>query len=103
MTPEQIKAVLLKFNEDFWHKQDIDASYQIVDDAIAFHRPPFPPTYGKAALREGDEGMLKAFSDIQSTIHEIIVEGDTAAGCWTWEATHTGISPSLGIPPAASA
>ena len=33
------------------------------------------------------------------TIHEIIVEGDTAVMHYTWQAVHTGVSPSLGIPP----
>jgi len=28
----------------------------------------------------------------------MIVDGDTAALRWTWEGTHTGALPSLGIP-----
>ncbi|HSV85486.1 MAG TPA: ester cyclase [Levilinea sp.] len=53
----------------------------------------------KQANREGDEGMLAAFTEPQSTIHKLLVEGDTAAIRGTWKATHSGVSPSLGIPP----
>jgi steroid delta-isomerase-like uncharacterized protein len=53
---------------------------------------------GKEANKQADAGTLAAFSDTRSTIDEMIVEGDTAVLRWTWEATHTGTSPSLPIP-----
>ena len=45
-----------------------------------------------------DESSLSAFSDIQSTVHEIVVEGDTVVAHWTWQAVHTGTLQSMGIP-----
>ncbi|MFO7623724.1 MAG: ester cyclase [Anaerolineales bacterium] len=99
MKPAEIKAILLKMNDDFWHKQDLDETYKIYADGFVFHRPPFPSVEGKQANRASDAGMLGAFSEIHSTCEEIIVEGDVAAIRWSWQAVHTGTSPSLGIPP----
>ena len=48
---------------------------------------------------QADAGTLAAFSDTQSNLDEIIVDGDTALIRWTWTANHTGASPSLEIPP----
>ncbi|HLE13256.1 MAG TPA: ester cyclase [Anaerolineales bacterium] len=99
MTPEEIKSTLLKGIDDFWHKRDVDEYYRIVDEGFVFHRPPFPSVEGKQANRQADEASLTAFSDIRCTVDEIIVEGETAAAHWTWQARHTGLTPALGIPP----
>jgi len=98
MTAEEMKAALVKMNDDAWHKKDLDAAYEIYSDDVVFQRIPFPPVVGKAANMQADAGTLAAFSDVRSTIDEMIVEGDTAVLRWTWEGVHTGTSPSLGIP-----
>jgi steroid delta-isomerase-like uncharacterized protein len=98
MIPEEMKAALVKMNDDAWHKRDLDAAYEIYSDEVVFHRLPFPPEVGKEANMQADAGMLAAFSDVHSNIDEIIVDGDTAVIRWTWAANHTGTSPSLGIP-----
>jgi steroid delta-isomerase-like uncharacterized protein len=99
MTPEEMKAAIRKMNDDTWHKRDLDAAYRIYADEIVFQRVPFPPVAGKAANRASDAATLAAFSETQSTIHELVVEGDTAVAHWTWQAVHSGTSPALGIPP----
>lgn len=98
MTPQDIKTVLTKIQDDTC-KGDLDAIYQYIADDYVFHRTPLPDAAGKEANRKGDEAMLTAFTNNRMTIHEIIVEGDTAAMHYTWQAVHTGVSPSLGIPP----
>jgi steroid delta-isomerase-like uncharacterized protein len=98
MRPEEMKAALAKMIDDFWHKGDVDAAYGIYSDDIVFRRVPFPPVAGKEANMQADAGTLAAFTDNHTTIDEMIVEGDTAAMRWTWEAVHSGTSPSLGIP-----
>lgn len=98
MTPEEIKAALTKMNDDTWHKRDLDAAYAIYADDVVFQRVPFPPVVGKEANKQADAGTLAAFSDTHSTIDEMIVAGDMAVIRWTWEGTHSGTSPSLGIP-----
>lgn len=98
MTPEEIRAALIKMDDDVWQRQDLDAAYAIYADDVVFERAPFPPVVGKQANMQADADLLAAFSGTHSTVDEILVDGDTAAARWTWEATHTGLSPSLGIP-----
>ena len=103
MRPEKMKAALAKMIDDFWHKGDVDAAYEIYSDDIVFHRVPFPPVVGKEANMQADAGMLAAFTENHTTIDEMIVEGDTAAMRWTWEAVHSGTSPSWASLPRANA
>ena len=98
MKSEEMKSIIRKMNEASWHTQDLDEVYSFYSDEIVFHRVPFPPVEGKEANLEGDKGTLAAFSDIKSTIHELVVEGDTAIAHWTWQGLHTGTLPALGIP-----
>jgi steroid delta-isomerase-like uncharacterized protein len=98
MTPEEMKAALAKMNDDAWHKRDLEAAYEIYADDIVFQRIPFPPVVGKEANKQADAGTLAAFSDVRSTIDDMIVDGEAAVIRWTWEGTHSGTSPSLGIP-----
>jgi steroid delta-isomerase-like uncharacterized protein len=42
--------------------------------------------------------MLSAFSETKSTIHELVMEGNTVVAHWTWQAVHAGTLPNLGIP-----
>lgn len=77
----------------------LDEFYARVSPGIIFHRAPFPDVVGIAANRQSDEAMGLAFSESVLSIDELIVEGDTAVLRYTWEGVHTGVSPSLGIPP----
>ena len=99
MTPEEMRAALTKMLDDFWHKEDVEAAYAIYSDDVVFQRIPFPPMVGKAANMQADAGTLAAFSENHTTVDEIVIEGDEAVVRWSWEATHSGVSPSLGIPP----
>jgi len=53
------------------------------------------PTHGRSILQSKSTELFV----LQSTIHELVVEGDTVVAHWTWQAIHTGTSPALGIPP----
>lgn len=98
MLPEEMKSIVRKMNDDAWHKRDLDEAYKAYDEELVFHRPPFPVVVGKQANLEGDEGMLAAFTETQISLDELVVEGNTAVAHWTWNAVHSGTSPSLGIP-----
>ena len=99
MTPEEIKAALEKMNDDVWHKRDLDAGFQIYADDVVCHSPPFPPATGRETNKQSDAGILAAFSETRSTIHDLAVEGDLAVARWTWEGVHTGTTPALGLEP----
>lgn len=98
MTPEAMKTIIRQMNDAAWHERDLQKAYEPYAEKIVFYRPPFPPVEGKEANIAGDEGMLAAFTDTHLTIEELVVEGDTAIAHWRWQATHSGISPSLGVP-----
>jgi predicted ester cyclase len=51
------------------------------------------------AAKQRVAGIRQACSDIQATPEEWIAEGDSIAYRWTWQARHTGQSPTLPIPP----
>jgi steroid delta-isomerase-like uncharacterized protein len=95
MNTEEMKAALVKMNDDAWHKRDLDAAYEIYSDDVVVHGPPFPSIAGKEANKRGESGILSAFTEIRSTIHDMVVEGNIAVVRWTWEAAHTGTTPSL--------
>lgn len=99
MTPEEIKATVENMNDDAWHKRDLDAAYAIYADDMVFHSPPFPPVAGKETNKHADAGILTAFTETRSTIHDMVVESNLAVVRWTWEAKHTGTTPSLGLAP----
>ena len=98
MNPKEMKSSIRTMNEAAWHDRDLDEAYRIYTDEFVFHRAPFPPVAGKEANFQGDKGMLSAFSNIKSVIHELVVEGDTVIAHWTWQGDHTGTLPALGIP-----
>lgn len=77
----------------------LDEFFAHIAPGFVFHRPPFPDVIGLEANRQSDETMGAAFSDSVVHIEELIVEGDRSVLRYTWEAVHTGVSPSLGIPP----
>ncbi len=77
----------------------LDEFYDRVAPDLVFTRPPFPPVVGLEANRKDDEAMALAFSDQKMHIEEIIACGDSIALRYTWEGLHTGVSPTLGIPP----
>jgi len=98
MTPEEMKAALVKMNADAWHTRDLDAAYAIYADDVVFQRVPFPPVMGKEANMQADADTLAAFRETRSNIDEMLVDGDTAVIRWTWEGTHSGPLTSIGIP-----
>ena len=99
MNSEEMKAALVKMNDDAWHKRDLDAAYAIYTDDAVFHSPPFPPVAGKEANLQADAGILAAFTETRSTVHDLTVEGNRAVVRWTWEGVHSGTTPALGLAP----
>lgn len=98
MEPNDLKKIIIEMNEASWHSRDLDKVYSYYADDISFHRAPFPPVSGKVANMEADKATLSAFSDIKSTILELVVEGDTVVAHWKWQGIHSGTLQSLGLP-----
>ncbi len=83
MTPEEIKAALVKMNDAAWHTRDLDAAYEVYADEVVFQRVPFPPVVGKVVNMQADADTLAAFTETGSTIDDQLVDGDTGVLRWT--------------------
>lgn len=99
MTPEDQKAKVRSVVDEAYNKGNVNALDEIVATDVVFHRPPGPDVKGLDAYKRMVVDLLKAFSDIQFTIDEFIMEGDTDAMRYTFCGTHTGQLPTLSIPP----
>jgi predicted ester cyclase len=99
MSLKELEAKIQWAGEEAWYKGNMDA----LDEAYAVdyvsHKPPFPDANGLAAVKQSIAGTRPAYSDIQATYAEWIAEGDAIAYRYTMRMKHTGVSPSLPIPP----
>ncbi|MDF1512678.1 MAG: ester cyclase [Anaerolineae bacterium] len=96
---EQLKNRIIWAGEQAWVKGNLDAFDEVYAEDYLWHRPPFQDISGLVALKESVSGMRSAYSNIQITYDEMIGEGTTIAYRYTFKGKHTGISPSLPIPP----
>ncbi len=90
MSAEENKAAVQRFGEEAFNNGDLSSSEELIADDIVDH----DPAPGQAPGREGIEQfvttMRSAFPDLQTTIDEIIAEGDYVAFRYTIEGTHQG-------------
>jgi len=85
--------------EEAWHKGNVDAFDEVYAADIVWHQPPFPDVSGLEAVKQGTAGLRLAYSDMKVTFAEWIAEGDAIAYRLTMRMKHTGVSPTLPIPP----
>ena len=98
MSGEQNKAVFRKVVNEIFIKGNTD----LVDEMLApgfIEHEELPP--GIPGGREGLKQMIKmfrsAFPDFNTTIEDMVAEGDKVVVRWTWSGTHKG--DFMGIPP----
>jgi predicted ester cyclase len=93
---EEHKAVIRRLVDELWDKRNIGIIDEIVSPDWVDHTaaPGLPPN------REGFKMMAadfqSAFSDIRTTIDDLVTEGDKVAWRWTVHMTHSG--EFMGIP-----
>jgi len=85
--------------EEAWSKGNVDAFDEVYAADIVWHQPPFPDVSGLEVAKQGIAGMRLAYSNIQIAFAEWIAEGDVIACRLTIRMKHTGVSPTLPIPP----
>lgn len=87
------KHVVTRYIMEFWNGKNAAVLDELLDPALQEY------TY-EPRNREGHEHMLAlvndAFAGHETTIEDIIAEGDTVAVCQTLRVTHSG--PFRGIP-----
>lgn len=90
MTTEQNKQVVIRFNNEFFGKGNIEIVKEVFAETFVNHSaPPNTPT-DTSPMVKFVTGLNKGFSDISVQILEIFGEGDKVCVRKTITATHTG-------------
>jgi steroid delta-isomerase-like uncharacterized protein len=97
MSTEESKALVRREYEQGVNKKDFDVRDGALASNYLGHFPGVPPIKGIEAFKQFTSGFFTAFPDLQTTIEDLIAEGDKVAVRQTWRGTHTG--NFLGIPP----
>jgi predicted ester cyclase len=99
MSLEEMEAKIRWAGEEAWLRGNLDALDEVYAADYSWHRPPLPDVSGLEAVKESMAGMRSAYSGIQIAYDEMIAEAGRIAYRYTWQAVHTGVSPTLSIPP----
>jgi steroid delta-isomerase-like uncharacterized protein len=96
---EENKAVVRRFVEEVQSKHRLDLVDELFDPDYIDHAVPAgtPPAQGTGYFKQFYTKMLRAFPNMQGTIHDQIAEGDKVTTRKTFRGTHRG--EFMGIPP----
>jgi steroid delta-isomerase-like uncharacterized protein len=98
VSTEENKAAERRFYAEVWVKHNLDVLDELVAPDVVEHNPLFPgQAPGREGFRQTIETAFSAFPDAQSTIEDLIAEGDTVVVRWTGSGTHRG--EFMGISP----
>jgi steroid delta-isomerase-like uncharacterized protein len=93
-SPEENKAVMRDYIENFWNRNDAESSERFVAEDVVLHGidadvpTPLPP--GRKGLMEMRAMFDTAMPDFKMEIDHMIAEGDMVLLAWTGSGTHTG-------------
>ena len=94
----EITAVAMRYAEEVWNEQNLDAADEIFTADHVYHDALLP------ALPAGPEGVrqrrgvyLAAMPDAKVTLHRVLADGEYVAVDWTYTGTNTG--EIMGMPP----
>lgn len=96
-TPEQLKESVHEYFDRTWGEGDFSVvDEQFADDYVG-HVPLQPEdAQGPEGFKAMARTYLTAFPDVEASIDDLIVEGDTVAVRYTWNGTHQGEVMGLG-------
>ncbi|GAC1660651.1 MAG: ester cyclase [Ktedonobacteraceae bacterium] len=98
MSTEENKALVRRFYEEAWNRDNIAAFDELLSPDHVLHDPGFPETIrGLEGFKQYYGGYASAFPGNQITVEQYIAEGDTVVSHWTAHGTHKG--NLMGIPP----
>jgi len=92
MSAEENKAIVKRWNEEIWNKENADIINELGDVNYINHAN----NHDRAAFRQWAVGFRASFSEGGISIEDTIAEGDKVAIRWTMRGTHTG--ELMGIP-----
>jgi predicted ester cyclase len=94
-----LEAAIQRVGEEAWYKGNVDALDEVYAADLVSHKPPFPDTNGLEAVKQSIAATRPGYSDFQATYTDWIAEGDAIAYRYTMRMKHTGVSPTIPIPP----
>jgi len=93
MSQEENKAIVRRFFEEAWNRQNMDVIDEIFASTVVFNGQ----SVTRDALKQTLAGRRAAFPDIQVTVDDQVAEGEKVSTRRTWRATHRG--PYRGVAP----
>lgn len=99
MSEEEVKATIRRVVEGACNQGGLDPLGEIYAADVVSHRSPLPDIRGLAALKLYVADIRTTFSAIQLAIEEIMLDGNASAVVWSLQATHTGRSAPIPVPP----
>jgi len=84
---------------DAWNTDNANLLDEVYAADILYHMPPFPDLVGTDAQKQFIATFRAAFPDFHVDIDEDIVEGNRSMHRWHCQATFTGQSSMLPVPP----
>ena len=99
MSLKELEAKIQRVGEDAWYRGSMDGLDEVYAADYVSHKPPFPDTIGLEAVKQSVAATRLAYSDIHGDYTEWVAEGNAIAYRFTMHMKHTGVSPTLPIPP----
>ena len=101
--PPKAKHEVVQKLVDRIERRDAAALTELFAEDAVLHHPLSPdPVRGRAAIRESEQALFDAFSDIEVEVGRVMVEADDVAIEVTMRATNSGpleLAPGESLPP----
>jgi len=97
VTAEENKALVRREYEQGVNTENFSVRDEVLADNFVAHFPGHEPIQGIQAFREFTAAFFTAFPDLQTTIEDLLAEGNKVAVRQTWRGTHR--ASFQGIPP----
>ena len=97
MSTEENKAIARRWGAEVWGKGSLAAVDELYAADFARHSALPGMTPDREGYKQGVSMNFAVFGDVQSTLEDIVAEGDKVAVRWTWRGTHKG--ELMGIAP----
>ena len=96
MLTEENKAIIRRLNEEFWNKGKVEVLEEVFASNFLDHNAPPDSVPGLQGLKQFVSMFRAAFSDISSTIDDLMAEGDKVVWRWTFRGTQK--DAVMGVP-----
>ncbi len=98
MSEENKAVVRREFEEMFNQGGNVDAAEEIYTPDYVGHEPTFGDSHGVEGAKQFAADFRQAFPDLQTTIEDMVAEGDKVVTRFSARGTHQGETEYLGPP-----